>query len=85
MNDDILELPVGEWFNVTGRGRAMTGTLPITIGGQGAGNGLVGRTARVAGVLYRITGLELYMHSPPWHEGEKCSFLLDPLPCEGGL
>lgn len=66
---------IGDWYSVQDY-RVVPVRLPVTIETRDA---LDGRAVRIDGALYRVRGLEVYLHSPPWREGEKCGMAVVPV------
>lgn len=72
----MLKLSGGSWFVIAGRGRVYAATLPHKIQNRSE---LIGCLAEIEGGLYRVKGVELFMHMPPWREGEQAGFLVEPV------
>jgi hypothetical protein len=69
----MMELTVeGEYF-IEGRGLLFHGPLPVTIQDRSELNG---KEILINGEVHIVKGVELFMHMPPWREGESCGILV---------
>lgn len=65
------------WYEITGRG-TLAG-VELDREDDGSFSHLSGQTVRIDGKLYRCTGVERYLHTPPFRKGEAVSLMVKPI------